>query len=240
MAINIKSSTNYLVKLMPLLGVPGDIVKQYKDAGIIVSQGELGYFKVQRFGKTFASVLISSTAMQMLTNGVLGKQTKASLLGHFNAGFQAAMASVAPPTSFEAGTSPVISTVLPVHAHSIPAKGSMQPCKLSEAQDCYLPSMGSSSGAIYYVVARYTGLNIALKSNSGGMALRAEGSDLEKYTERLALLGFKNNGGYSSVHFKAVGKPLIVKTLGALVASLGFDNLLKVVNPSKFAEDFCV
>ena len=241
MAINIKSSTNYLVKLMPLLGVPADLIHQCKEAGVSVSQEELGTFKVLRFGKTFATVAINSTVMQMLNKGVLGKLSKSALAAYFNAGFKAALAESAPATPFEAVASPAIPTALPVQAAPSAAHiGGLMPGKLGQALDCYLPVSGSTTGAVYYVIARYAGLNIAMKTKGGTLSLRAEGDNLDKYLEKLGLLGFKSHGSYASVHFKEPSKALIVKTIGAVVASLGFDHLQKVVNPSKFAEEFCV
>jgi hypothetical protein len=86
------------------------------------------------------------------------------------------------------------------------------------------------------VFAVFPGLNLAARVKGHKLSVRAEGSSLPSYTQKLTE-DFKmdKSSGYVSAHYTInEGKGLIVKTLAAIVGTLGFDKALKVANLDAF------
>ena len=98
---------------------------------------------------------------------------------------------------------------------------------LIDADQVYAPVHGTSQGAVYYVVARLKGLNVAIRSKSTSLSVRVEGVAQDKYKDALIELGFSVKSAYASVHFECVGNDLMTKTVGAIIGRLGMNNLIQ-------------
>lgn len=107
----------------------------------------------------------------------------------------------------------------------------MQPVALQKATKCLQPVFGTSSGSIYYVIAMFTGANLAARIKGQRLSLRMEGAKLNMYAPQLNDLGFSVKDTYGSVHFDTNQLGLILKTVGAVIGRLGFTNLVDAIDP---------
>lgn len=92
---------------------------------------------------------------------------------------------------------------------------------------------GTSSKSTYYMVAQLKGLNLAIRAKFLKLSVRVEGSDLSKYTPKLASLGFSVKSDYASAHFEVEHDSMVPKTVGAILGGLGMENLMGVMDVSK-------
>jgi len=92
---------------------------------------------------------------------------------------------------------------------------------------------GTSTGTVYRVVAQFDGLNIAIRRTPTKLSIRAEGSKLSAYTSKLATFGFHQKANYASVHLDVTSPDLLRKTLGAVIGSMGVDDLKAMCDPIK-------
>lgn len=114
------------------------------------------------------------------------------------------------------------------------AAGMMQktPVPLFKATNCGQPVKGTSHSSVYYVVARFQGLNLAIRAKGGRLSCRAEGKKLNAYLGSLGELGFSDHDAYASVHFEISEQSLMMKTVGAIVSRIGFNELVEVIDPN--------
>lgn len=101
---------------------------------------------------------------------------------------------------------------------------------LDTASKMFQPVKGTSASSIYYVVALLKGLNLAVRSTSGSISVRAAGPALNNYGKALEEAGFDVKSNYASVHFDCHGEDIKVKTIGAILAKLGLHNVLQLGN----------
>lgn len=106
------------------------------------------------------------------------------------------------------------------------------PVPLVGATQCGQPVKGTSPSSVYYMVAKLTGLNLAIRTKGGKLSVRAEGAKLGSYASELQSLGFATHDKYASVHFDVGNAELATKTVGAIVAALGFNHVLEVLDPT--------
>lgn len=100
-----------------------------------------------------------------------------------------------------------------------------EPILLKDAVALYQPVFATSGGSVYITMIMVEGLNVAARWKSSKLSLRAEGKELGGFMMTLNDLGFGsssgNNGPYASVHFNVGDMNGVVKTIGAIAASLG-------------------
>ena len=101
---------------------------------------------------------------------------------------------------------------------------------LKLATQLYQPVFGTSSGSVYYLVAMFQDLNLAIRRTSSSLSLRVEGA-VSKYSKRLESVGFSVKSEYASVHLDVKDDALLLKTFGAVVGAIGFENLKQAGNP---------
>lgn len=106
------------------------------------------------------------------------------------------------------------------------------PVPLVGATQCGQPVKGTSPSSVYYMVAKLIGLNLAIRTKGGKLSVRAEGVKLGSYASELQSLGFATHDKYASVHFDVGNAELATKTVGAIVAALGFNHVLEVLDPT--------
>lgn len=108
---------------------------------------------------------------------------------------------------------------------------SLKPMQLANAKAVYCPVTGTSSGSVYYVLAIWEGLNLAVRLKNTKASFRAEGGSLAEYKSQLEELGFKVNGNYASVHYQMPDLGLTLKTVGAIIGRIGFGGLKDYADP---------
>lgn len=107
----------------------------------------------------------------------------------------------------------------------------MTQVKLKDATKLYQPVFGTSAGSVYHVIARFDGMNLAIRRKNSSLSLRVEGKNLNKYSDRLETVGFAVKEDYASVHLSVDSHTLLAKTIGAVVGAIGFEALIGVGNP---------
>ena len=117
-----------------------------------------------------------------------------------------------------------------------PAKSQSSMPPLIDANFLYQKVQGTSSGSVYYVFALFPGLNLAARLKGSKLSVRAEGEKLSTYQSQL-VNAFKmdQSPGYVSAHYSVFseGLPLVIKTLGAIVGTIGFDKAIGVADFEK-------
>lgn len=257
MAVGFKTSEDYGYSLLPLFGVDQNIINKAKAAGVEVSQSSPGTFTIKIGDQFFGSVLVKGSAISLAKTGGLGPASKQALKYNFEAAMNKAITKGVGLKNFEPGTgNPVknfhenqaLETIFeeeesllakpePLKAEHPPSGSDPDkimkqlPVKLYTAKHCYQPVLGTSNGSIYYVVAMYIGLAVALRVKNSKVSFRAEGAKLKNYQSALADLGFSVKDDYASVHFDISDKALILKTVGAVVGRLGLTGVQSVADP---------
>jgi len=109
--------------------------------------------------------------------------------------------------------------------------------KLCDATELGQGVFGTSEGSVYLVAAFFKGCAMAIRVSASKLSVRLEGGGLDKYKERLVSLGLevKGKGEHISCHYNIAKTDvdLMVKTLGAIIASMGFRNLTSVTDLKK-------
>lgn len=102
--------------------------------------------------------------------------------------------------------------------------------KLSDATTIGQAVQGTSPGSVYTVVAIFNGIRMAIRTTSNKLSVRLEGEALQSFKDGFEAVGLDDHDDYASCHYSInyADKPLLVKTLGAIVASLGMHRTLKV------------
>ena len=97
----------------------------------------------------------------------------------------------------------------------------MDQVKLVDAQTQYQKVFGTSNGAIYYAIALFSDLKIAIKIKDTTVSIRAEG-DIPKYKSNLEAGGLSIKGsGYASVHLNCNSGLMLKRAVGASLMSMG-------------------
>jgi len=92
---------------------------------------------------------------------------------------------------------------------------------LGEATMLYQPVKATSEDSVYHVVGLYQGLNLAARiQKSGGISIRAEGSNLKGAKSALEAVGMSVKSKYASMHLHTGDSVLQCKTLGAILLGL--------------------
>lgn len=108
------------------------------------------------------------------------------------------------------------------------------PCHLFEATECGVPVFGTSHGSVYYVLALLKGAALAARLKGDKLSLRLEptpGKDLSPYNQVLDSFGFSFQTSHSSTHVSVGNKALLKKVVGALLFSLGMENVHESIDP---------
>lgn len=116
---------------------------------------------------------------------------------------------------------------------SKPSKSKNQ-VKLIDATEMLQPVFGTSNGSVYYSVAFFTDLKVAMRRSGQTVSFRAEGN-VAKHLKALQSLGFSDKGGYASAHLEVKDNELLHKTFGALIGAVGFGSLLQAANELEMA-----
>ena len=121
-----------------------------------------------------------------------------------------------------------------VYVPPLPSTGKVpaSAVKLSSANTLGQPVTGTSASSTYYLVARFSGCNVAIRRTKSKLSIRAEGSKLNDYKGSLQSLGINIKGDYASQHFEVSDELLLRKTVGALIGSMGLSSLLEAMDPS--------
>lgn len=247
MAVSLKTSKDYGYDLLTLFKVPVEIIDMAKSAGVVCDTATPGsiYFK-DSVGTIFASAPLKTQALSLAKQGQLGPQSaeaiKYTLLDAMSKYLKfdpkvvmqsKSSTSQHDPLKVLAGISKKEPAPNPTPATTVGSVGKnlhkvTTPVPLSEASDVYHPVKGTSKGSVYYVVAMLKGMNIAIRTKTNAISLRAEGADLSKYKNALEEMGFKVKPDYASAHYEVSAQAMAAKTVGAILGRLNLTNLIKV------------
>lgn len=108
-----------------------------------------------------------------------------------------------------------------------------QKVDLSNATQVYQPVSGTSGGSVYYVFARWPGMNLAVRHKVSQLSIRAEGPKVHDYKSQLEGLGIACKGSsHYSVHLNVGAGPVMyARTLGAVLAGIGIGTCIEVADP---------
>lgn len=262
MAITLKSDPEKGWQVMALFDVDLVLIEQAKKHGVQCTQTTPGNFVVKNGLQTFGVVKVKGTALTLAQQKALGPQSKLGFKANFESALKNGIAAsplqekekapIHPDEEVEEGDS-FLGEVKPKSepinlgsflkqklAQSEKAKIVSDAIELANATEVYQPVQGTSPGSVYYVFAMFPGMNLAARIKGTKLSVRAEGSNVINYGQILTI-DFKMDksvqGG--STHYSAhysinEGTGLIVKTLGAIVGSLGFGQALKVADLKLF------
>ncbi len=104
------------------------------------------------------------------------------------------------------------------------------PVPLALAESVYKSTFGTNATSVYHVLARWTGLNMAVRIVGNKLSFRAEGNMLNSHKVALQDLGFKVKPAYASAHFECPSFELALKTSGAVVGRVGLSNVIQVAD----------
>lgn len=252
MAIIISTSKEYPYTLMGLFGVSKELMDKAKAVGLSITQPLANSFTFKLNDHAYGTVPVKSQVITLVKKGELGTMSKGSYKGQFETILNKVLAAagdssvapqypayqppVAPQSEFPQPPGPKIKKV-GLGSASGPTGTGACVC-LKDATQLLQPTFGSSSGAVYLVIALGDGLNLSAKVSGSKLSLRAEGESLNSpaYRPALVAMGFDFKSGYASQHFEVDNNVLRRKTLGALVGSLGYDNINSMVDVNKFLE----
>lgn len=233
MAVVTKSTEQYGYSILALFGVDSFMVSTAKNLGVEI-QHSSGTFKIVKGDTVYGTVTLKGSSITLAKDGNLGPASKQAIKFNFESALSKALKSIAgtsAPVNKEAEPINLSGSgklkVAPLKSSPVPL--STSPCHLAEAGAIYQPVFGTSNGSVYYVVARFNGLNIAARIKPSTLSLRAEGPDLGSYKAELTSVGFSVKDDYASVHFdiNAADKALMRKTFGAVVGVLGVADLIE-------------
>ena len=257
MAVTFKTEANYGYKLMELFGVNAQMVVAANKVGITVDQTYPGCFHILHKGMIFGAVVIKGQAISLVKSGSLGPSSKQAVSIQFEQALKKALqsAGVAPedvnqipeakPFSVSVAAK-VDSSVLALdsveEAVKKPGLVVNKPVKPTGAFYLKQKIAGTSNGSTYTVFAIISGgLALAGRVKNGILSVRAVFSDPKagktKFNSALTSLGFtaKTAGpaSYMSAHYSCGKQDLMVKTVGAIISTLGFDNVEGISNLSE-------
>lgn len=251
MAISVKSGVDYGYSLLPLFGVSKSLLDTAKAAGVQVEQSTPGKFNVQHGSIVYGSVVVKGSAISLAKSHTLGPASKEALKYQFETAIQKALKSVT-GTSMPSGTSPAsyqdTKPAKPVQSdemdevigHSPVASGpavggviktnvtkfsNSGAVALNKASTIYAPVTGTSVGSVYFVLALFDGLSLAAKVQGSKLSIRVEGPLLSKYATALSEVGVVVKAGYASSHYNVASPGLMVRSLSAIIGSIGFANM---------------
>lgn len=234
MAITFKTDQSYGLSILELFGISKSLVSSFVSAGGSVTQTYPGKFCISGNGHTF-TVNVPGSVISLAKAGELGPMSKDALKAQFESAMSTVMSSGKP------------SLELFNHPHAgIPGEDKAIPAKVPAKKVAALPSddsgpvevgskvTGTSKSSVYTVIAVFKGLALAIRVKGGTTSLRASGPLLSNFDHRLNKVGFSNKGGHSSAHFSIGNKDndLRVKTIGAVLATVGMDAIIQVASPS--------
>lgn len=258
MAISFKSDADYGYSLLPLFGVSTGIIAHAKALGVMVDQTSPGSFVVRLDGVTYGSVTVKGTAISLAKQNTLGPASKEALKFQFEQALAKAIAAhtvdglpspaqpkkVVPASAFAQFIKPPKELVAPtpLDLQVAKPKASFKQAQggvavpLASATSVYAPVKGTTGGSVYYVFAMFKGLNVAARVSGSNLSVRAEGANLKSYMPALQDFGMDDKGGYSSGHYDAKTTDLLVKSLGAIVGRVGFENVVSVADLNLFVK----
>lgn len=228
------------------LGVDSKLIEDAKSHGISVAHvGDSLVLTVPSTLVTSApivtKVLITFKALALLKQGIMGPASKQQLCSQVSKAI--ADAIVGKQTNGNGDNQPPPSSDIP-----IPPKGTKVATPkvaspkvdgwadaighLDHATSCLQPVHGTSHGSVYFVVAMFDGLNLAVRRKGGSLSVRAAGSKFSEYVPRLESVGMEvsGNSGYASVHFKVKDDATAELAVGAIMSRIGMGNLLQCTN----------
>lgn len=258
MTLSLKTSDSYGYSLMPHFGVDDGILHKAQGCGVLIEQHSPGIFSITHNGSVFGVVPVKGQAISLAKAGQLGSASKAAWKYQFEQALQAATTAAASglvgAPMFDAkadvpipgkvqnlheeleGESGLTTKSLEQGTNELPFLKKTPGGKvvvLSAATECLQPVYGSSPGSLYYVIAMFTGMNMALRLKGSRFSMRVEGNNLKIYKKSLEGIGFTVKPEYGSVHFETNDMSLIRKTVGAVVGMVGFGALQKIEDPEK-------
>lgn len=241
MAVTFKSGADYGFKIMELFGVNAQMVVSAKKAGITVDQTYPGSFQIVHGGMVFGTVVIKGQAISLVKSGSLGPSSKQAVATQFEQALKKAFGEIGTPL-VESGATPA--SMKSSTKSSSPAKSGLVVTKGASPSAFYLNQKiaGTSNGSVYTVMALISGgLVLSVRVKNGMLSVRAVFQNAKegvaKFGSVLTLLGFtqkiSGTASYMSAHYSCGDYALMVKTMGAIIGTLGFD---KVEGLSTFSE----
>jgi len=248
MAINLSTSNPlYYAKLF---GVDPAVIEKAALSGVQITQSSVGFLSVIAGGHTFGNVTVKGSAITLAKSNTLGPASKAVIKHQLEQLMVKAINSVpttAPVSEFigDSVASEGVKFDLPLADEPVPAKvlktqkmtqavdpvaeynikdgqvDTTNPVKLSEATSLGQAIKGTSNASIYFLAAKLTGINLAIRRTANKMSIRAEGALLQNYSQALASMGMAIKGDYASVHFEVSDPIMVRKTIGSLMGVLG-------------------
>jgi hypothetical protein len=251
MAISFKADKEYGYSLLPLFGVSTSMVAQAKAAGVLVDQSSPGTFVVKYGETTYGSVTVKGSAISLAKSKTLGPASKEALKYQFESAIEKALkASGSVQVTFESVVEAMESPAPhnPIKTVKNPLKGlspsvpytssgkfsKQSPVPLKEAKHVYEATCGTTAGSVYFVLAVIDGMNISARVQGQKLSMRAEGDKMFSYKSQLEEMGMDMKGSYSSGHYDVSSTGLMIKTLGAMVGSVGFGVVKEVADLQKF------
>lgn len=239
MAIGIKQTEGAGYGLLPFFDVSPVLVATAKASGVLVEQLSPGSFSIKGpNGQFFGSVVVKGSAISLAKTNSLGPASKASLKFQFEQAINKALQAIGtnPPTPVLSADEPSLVSVAPSALKYVPPvipnlSEGKAPIPLHEATELYQPIIGTSAQSVYHVLAIFDGLNLAARIKPSKISFRVEGKKLKTYTSALNDLGFSIKDQYASAHFDVGDQALALKTVGAVIGRLGFNNLKSAGDP---------
>lgn len=238
MAITLKPDPDKGWVIMALFDVSPSMIAAAKSAGVQCVQTNPGTFVVKKGQSVYGTIPVKGTALTLAQNKALGPNSKIAFKANFESALNKAMGETSLKNSAVLGG--VSNTAMPKTAPltTDSTVGQLPIVKLCDATELYQQVKGTSQGSIYRVFALFPGLKLAARVSGYKMSVRAEGDGIANYKAEL-VDAFKMDlgSGYVSAHYSVnEGVPLIIKTLGAIVGTLGFNKANRVADLKVFVE----
>lgn len=161
-------------------------------------------------------------------NNILGPASKSAVVGMLNALIHKAYKAMFPngePTMGVTSSGPVDAGPIGGWVPDTPPKDHTLKGNTKTPNHEVHTMGGTSSGSVYVVVAEAEGLRIGARfKGTGVVSLRAVGTNLKSYINRLSASGFdKKDGAYMSIHLNTGTSDISdkMKTVGALLFNTG-------------------
>lgn len=235
MAVTFKTDESYGFKLMSLFGVSANLIVAAKNAGITVSQTTPGTFRVDLGDQSFGAVAIKGAAITMAKAGTLGPSAKTAVCIQFEGALKKALGGTAGAAIPDVLDPKSVADALVSSQTTTKGVlgGGLKPTPKSTENGYYLEQKiaGTSDGSVYLVFALLEGSALAGRVKNGVLSIRALASLTCPLAPKLMALGFTlKNGKYYSAHYSCGTSELVVKTVGAVIGTLGFENVKSVAN----------
>lgn len=233
MVVSLKTSKEAGYNVMSLLGVAPALASKAQQAGVEVQQTTPGNFTIGKDSQVYGSVTAKGAALTLAAAGNLGPASKESLKFQFEQALTAALTALNDQTAGLATSSPHV--MAPTKAQSAsPASLLGAAVKLIHATELGQIVLGTSASSKYVMIAKFAGLNLAIRSKGSTLSFRVEGPAISSYQSRLDELGFSVKGDYASAHFDVVEQAMALKTVGAIIGRIGFSHLEGVTDATPF------